>query len=270
MVSLTLVSNNWVLFICKTILVATNLSLSLVSTMCSLLTWQYKRLLTFKCLATYSLSASRSFLFKNCFQEKNAFLLFFEKQFFFQNRNINIFSISRFCFFCFGSHFLLGSKIETEQNFDGFHLTGIIVAVVVDVVDFVVVDVVVDVVVVVDKWNRIIDMKTTQSQNKLGGSLGCVRLTVPTTRSTKQSSLPLTLHLPFLSLSPFFSLNSLHILSHRNVHYIFLLSLLSLSRQAQKVLFTCGAAFENLGWRGEGGRLSSWNEISSCPFKMFL
>ena len=243
MVSLTVVPNNWVLFICKTILAATNLSFSLVPTMCSILTWQYKRLLTFKCLATYCLGASRSFLFKNCFQEKNAFLLFFEKQFFFQNRNINIFSISRFCFFCFGSHFLLGSKIETEQNFDGFHLTGIIVAVVVDVVDF----------VVVDKWNLIIDMKTTQSQNKLGGSLGCVRLTVPTTRSTKQSSLPLTLHLPFLSLSPFFSLNSLHILSHRNVHYIFLLSLLSLSRQAQKVLFTCGAAFENLGWRGEGG-----------------
>ena len=50
--------------------------------------------------------------------------------------------------FCFGSHFLLGSKIETEQNFDGFHLTGIIVAVVVVVVDVVVVDVVV---VVVDK-----------------------------------------------------------------------------------------------------------------------
>ena len=79
------------------------------------------------------------FCSKTVFRKKRVSSLF-RKTIFFQNRNINIFSISRFCFFCFGSHFLLGSKIETEQNFDGFHLTGIIVAVVVDVGDFVVVD----------------------------------------------------------------------------------------------------------------------------------
>ena len=87
------------------------------------------------------------FCSKTVYRKKTRFFSY-SKNKFFQNRNINIFSISRFCF---GSHFLLGSKIETEQKFDGFHVTGVIVAVVVDVVDFVVVDVVVDVVVVVDK-----------------------------------------------------------------------------------------------------------------------
>ena len=95
--------------------------------------------LLFRCLKKFSVQ-------KAVFRKKTRFFSF-SKNNFFQNRNINIFSISRFCFFCFGPHFFLGSKIETEQNFDGFHLTGVVVAVVVDVGDFVVVDVV----VVVDK-----------------------------------------------------------------------------------------------------------------------
>ena len=72
------------------------------------------QLLTYFFFASIT-SASRSFLFKNCFQEKNAFLLFFEKQFFFKTATSTFLAFHVFAFFALVHISCLEAKLKLNK-----------------------------------------------------------------------------------------------------------------------------------------------------------